>query len=161
VQRFEEKAGYWTLISTAKSSGWVPKTRKWPKGPRALSPWAEGGRQARSSPEIKVISQGRVLSPLLANLYGVEYDRRLASLGIPFLRYADNVVLGVPGPDQGGGSQLLRSAHAPLGTPLSIASPRPPPSAPGLGATLWSYGHPGLRTKGPQSLGRGGGSRSC
>jgi hypothetical protein len=78
----------------------------------AFGPSAEvrGGEAGKIEPRDKGTPQGRVLSPLLANLYGVEYDRRLASLGIPFLRYADNVVLGVPGPDQGGVATHLKTA---------------------------------------------------
>lgn len=39
------------------------------------------------------IPQGGVLSPLLANVYGTLLDERLAEAGIPFVRYADDILL--------------------------------------------------------------------
>jgi hypothetical protein len=40
--------------------------------------------------------QGGVISPLLANLYGERLDRGLDRLDLPFLRYADNLLVAYP-----------------------------------------------------------------
>jgi len=40
--------------------------------------------------------QGGVISPLLANLYGERLDRELERLNLPFLRYADNLLVAYP-----------------------------------------------------------------
>jgi hypothetical protein len=40
--------------------------------------------------------QGGVISPLLANLYGEHLDRGLDRMDLPFLRYADNLLVAYP-----------------------------------------------------------------
>lgn len=40
--------------------------------------------------------QGCVVSPLLANLYGTCLDKRLGCLDLPFIRYADNLLVAYP-----------------------------------------------------------------
>ena len=40
--------------------------------------------------------QGCVISPLLANLYGTGLDRRLGLKQLPFIRYADNLLVAYP-----------------------------------------------------------------
>lgn len=40
--------------------------------------------------------QGGVISPLLANLYGAKLDKGLETLGLVYIRYADNVLVAYP-----------------------------------------------------------------
>jgi len=46
----------------------------------------------------KGIAQGSPLSPLLSNLYLADFDRLLQSKGLPWIRFADNILIAAQDP---------------------------------------------------------------
>lgn len=56
----------------------------------------EGAMGERCYQPIMGTPQGCVISPLLANLYGNSLDRGLEARKLPFLRYADNLLVAYP-----------------------------------------------------------------
>ncbi len=64
------------------------------------------------------VAQGTVLAPLLCNLYLTPLDRALEAAGVPFVRYADDLLLC--GPDEASAREALSLTERVLAGPLRL-----------------------------------------